>query len=137
MSFVLDASALVTLLHHAPGAAKVEEVIERSSRETPNVFVSAVNLGEVFHSVWRTQGREIADRSLARLAGLPVSVIDADQAQALLAAELKTIYRLPYADAFAAALAISLGAQLVTADADFQSVSRQVDILWLGKRPRR
>ena len=128
--------ALMALLENQEGASKVEAILSTSDRESPSVFMSAVNWGEVYYSTWHDQGREVADRVAGRVAGLPLIVVAADQAQARLAAELKAVYRLPYADSFAAALAIIRKSRLVTADFDFQAVARRVPILWLG-RPRK
>jgi len=48
-----------------------------------------------------------------------------------LAASLKAQYNLPYADTFAAALAHSRKAVLVTSDKDFERVGTVLKVLWV------
>src|SRR5258706_15329750 len=99
----------MALLNQEAGADRVERLILQSNRDAPTVFMSAVNWGEVYYGAWRNYGREVADRKLNEVSRLPVAIVDADEQQALLAAELKAVYKLPYADGFAAALAIIRG----------------------------
>ena len=137
ITHVFDATALIELLGSGEAADKIEEVLSRSRLEAPTVCMSAVNWGEVYYTNWHRQGREFADQRSLDIYRLPILIVDADRSQARLAAELKAKYHLPYADAFAAAAAISHRAKLVTADADFQVVESKVDIVWLVKRPRK
>ncbi len=48
------------------------------------------------------------------------------------AAKLKSTRRLSYVDAFAANLAIDLGATLVTGDPELAQMNDKVDVEWLG-----
>ena len=134
---VLDAMALLALLENTDHAGKIEAILAQSKREHPSVFLSVVNWGEVYYSTWHAHGQEIADQRAAQISQLPIAIVDVDRNQAKLAAQIKAVYRLPYADAFAAALAVSLKAKLVTSDADFQRVASHVDILWLVKPRKR
>jgi predicted nucleic acid-binding protein len=54
-----------------------------------------------------------------------------------LAASLKAEHNLPYADCFAAALAHSRRAALVTGDKDFACVGDALKILWTSNDPLR
>jgi uncharacterized protein len=60
---------------------------------------------------------------------LDVAPLDRDLAEA--AAHLKNAYKLGLADAFAAALAKSKKAELVTADTEFKPLEKVITIQWL------
>jgi predicted nucleic acid-binding protein len=60
---------------------------------------------------------------------LEVVTVDRDLAEA--AALLKNTYKLGLADAFAAALAKSKKAELVTGDHEFKAVDKEIKINWL------
>ena len=62
---------------------------------------------------------------------LPLAIISVDIDQAETAGILKHDFKLPYADAFASALALSKGATLITADFDFKPVAQTMRIEFL------
>src|SRR5271165_3026464 len=101
---VLDASALLTLFHNRPGAAKVEEVITLAITGKRQLLMSVINWGEIYYSVWRGQGPGFAHQIMSKIAQLPITLVPADLEQTRQAAELKATLKLPYADCFAASL---------------------------------
>ena len=127
---VLDASALLTLFHNRSGAAKVEELLRLASVGKRELFMSVVNWGEVYYSVWRDQGPGFARQVLQKISQLPIALVPADLDLTRHAAELKALHKLPYADCFAAALAVESKASLITSDHDFSQVEKQIPILW-------
>lgn len=127
---VLDASALMTFFEDRPGAAKVEELIALAVQGKRELLMSVVNWGEVYYSVWRAKGVDFARKVLAEIAQLPVELMAADFELTKLAAELHAQYFLPYADCFAAALAVERKASLATSDKDFAHVEKHLPILW-------
>jgi ribonuclease VapC len=127
---VLDASALMTFFENRPGAEKVEELIQLAVDGKRELFMSVVNWGEVYYSVWRAKGPGVALKVLLDVAQLPIELIDADYDLTKRAAEFRAQHKLPYADCFAAALAANRKAPLITSDADFAQVEKQVTILW-------
>jgi predicted nucleic acid-binding protein len=62
-----------------------------------------------------------------------MTMIEADAAQALGAAEIKHKYKLGYADSFAAMLALTLKATLVSADPSFEKLGKTVKWVRLAK----
>ena len=128
---VLDASALLTLFHNRSGAAKVEELLRLASEGKRELFMSVVNWGEVYYSVWRDQGPGFARQILQKISQLPIALVPADLELTRHAAELKAQHKLPYADCFAAALAKIKNAELVTGDREFKQLARDVKIHWL------
>jgi len=130
-TYVLDASALMTFFENRAGAEQVEELLAKAADAKHPLLMSAVNWGEVYYSVWRARGEPAAAAKLQEIAQLPIEVIDVDMELARLAASLKAQHNLPYADCFAAALALARKATLVTSDKDFQRVRTALKILWV------
>ncbi|HVH70678.1 MAG TPA: type II toxin-antitoxin system VapC family toxin [Candidatus Dormibacteraeota bacterium] len=127
---VLDASAVMTFFENRPGAQKVEELLQLAMDGRRELFMSVVNWGEVYHSVWRSKGPGVALKTIAEIAQLPIELVDADYDFTKRAAELRAQHKLPYVDCFAAALALNRRAALSTSDSDFAQVEKQVTILW-------
>jgi len=130
-NYVLDASALMTFFEDRPGADQVEELLAKAAEAKHPLLMSVVNWGEVYYSVWRARGEKAAEAKLREIAQLPIEVIDVGMELAKLAASLKAQHNLPYADCFAAALAQSRKATLVTSDKDFQRAAAAPKILWV------
>ena len=103
--YVLDANALYRFLVGGEDAERVAELFEQASDSNQNLSMSVVNWGEVYYTIMRGAGRDIANRTMAQVQGLPLRVWDADELLTRQAADLRASYGLPYADCFAAALA--------------------------------
>jgi len=93
--------------------------------------MSVVNWGEAYYAIWRAHGEKAANTKLQEAAPLPIELVDVDAQLARLAASLKAQHNLPYADCFAAALAQSRKAILVTSDKDFGLLGGTFKALWL------
>ncbi len=61
----------------------------------------------------------------------PIELVDADLELAKHAALLKVTHKLPYVDCFAAALAKTRKATLVTGDKDFKPLEGEIKVSWL------
>ena len=72
---VLDASAVMTFFDDRPGAEKVERLFTEAVQGKRELFMSVVNWGEVYYSVWRTKGNQIAERVLSEIARCQVRKI--------------------------------------------------------------
>jgi predicted nucleic acid-binding protein len=127
---VLDASAVITFSASRPGAEKVEQLLQLAIDGKRELHMCVVNWGEVYYSVWRDQGLGFARNILAQIAQLPIHLVPADIELARAAAEFKANFNLPYADGFAAALALQRKAVLATSDKDFALVEKKLAILW-------
>ena len=127
---VLDASALMTFFENRPGAAKVEALLQQAVAGKLRLFMSVVNWGEVYYSTWRAHGPGVARKIIEDIAQLPIDIVPADLALTHAAAELRATHKLPYTNAFAAALASLRNASLATSDKDFASVEKKLTILW-------
>ena len=127
---VLDASAVITFFEGRPGAEKVEELMARAAEAKCQLLMSVVNWGEVYYSVWRSKGPGVAHKVVSEIAQLPIDLVDANYDLTKRAAEIHAEQKLPYADCFAAALAVERKATLATSDKDFVRVENRVQILW-------
>jgi predicted nucleic acid-binding protein len=129
---VLDAGALIALYENEPGAAQVASLIELARDRRYSLAMSVVNWGEIYYVVWSGRGAGVARHVIEEIAHLPLSIVSPDLEQTRLAAELKAEHKLPYADCFAASLALVQRATLVTADSDFSLLKKKLRLLLLS-----
>ncbi|HWP60172.1 MAG TPA: type II toxin-antitoxin system VapC family toxin [Candidatus Acidoferrales bacterium] len=128
---VLDSYSLIAYIEGEAGKDTMIEVF-RSARDSGRpLLLSAINWGEVYYITLREAGREKADQVAHLISTLPVQIIFADLDLAKEAAEFKAAKKMSYADCFAAALAKSRKAELVTGDKEFKQVEGDVKIHWL------
>ncbi len=131
--YALDASALVDYVQSGPGSAKIEQLLADVFRQQLPLYISVLNLGEVFYLTWQRTGEERARQTVATLSRLPVQIIPVDLSQALRAGQLKALHNIPYVDCIAAAVAMERNATLVTADRHFEKLGRHFPILWIAR----
>jgi predicted nucleic acid-binding protein len=131
MNCVLDASALMAFFEDRAGGEKVEELLSKAAEAKRPLLMSVVNWGEVYYAIWRAHGEKVANIKLQETAQLPIELTDVDAQLARLAASLKAQHNLPYADCFAAALAQTRKAALITTDRDLECVGNVLKILWI------
>jgi predicted nucleic acid-binding protein len=133
-SYVLDASALIDFLESGPGMRKVDQFLHAAALEQADIFVSVMNLGEVFYWLWIKRSEDRARQTLDGFSRLPIQIVTVDLSQAIKAGELKALHKIPYVDCIAAALALQHRATLVTADRDFEKLGRHFPVAWLPRR---
>jgi len=120
---VLDANALYRFLMEQPGAEIVERLFIRARDSGTTLLMSVINWGEVYYSLAARKSFREAQLVMAQVRLLPLTIVAADEPITEVAAQLKSGYKLPYADCFAAALAGKSNV-LVTADVkDFKRVA--------------
>ena len=76
--FVLDASAVIAFFADRPGAVRVEDLLRQVAEGQHQLYLSVVDWGEVYASIWRARGQPAADQKLAELSQLPIEVVDVD-----------------------------------------------------------
>lgn len=112
---------------------EVQQLIHGAVRSSRDLWMTTINLGEVWYSVARKKSPRAADEALELVAFARIRVAPADWALTYKAAQYKSRFRLSYADAFAAALAHTLEVELVTGDLEFRAMEREIKILWLRR----
>lgn len=130
---MLDASAAIHYLQAGPGAGKFEQLLAGARRQQLLLFMSVLNLGEVYYLTWQRTDEEKARQAVASLSRLPIQIIPVDLMRSLKAGELKAVHKVPYVDSVAAALAFQQRATLVTSDHDFDKLGRHFPILWIDR----
>lgn len=129
MKIVLDAWAILAYLQgEEPAATRVSEVLKEAEGQQAELFVSWINLGEVFYNIGRRRGIAAAEETLEELQDLPITVISPDSDTVIQAARLKSQYRLSYADAFAVVTAQQLQASLMTGDPEIINLDEIVTV---------
>jgi ribonuclease VapC len=130
-SRVLDSYSILAYLEDEPGADKVSDLIKRARDAEKPLLLSVVNWGEVYYIIRRETGKEAADSVMLALDTLPIELVNVERELAYAAAELKAAHKMSYADCFAAALAQTRKAELVTGDKEFKALEGIIKILWL------
>lgn len=95
------------------------------------LYLCVVNWGEVYYIALRESGGKAAELYCQTIEKYPIQIIDASKLLTLEAAKLKAHFPISYADAYAAALAKTHKAALVTGDREFKALEHQIKICWL------
>jgi predicted nucleic acid-binding protein len=126
-NFVLDSYALLAYFRKEEGGEKVEQLLNEAVADKHELHMTCINAGEVYYMAHRKDGADKANLVWKALLQFPIHMIEVDMTFTLKAASLKAKYKLSYADAFAAALAINKKATLITGDHEFDSLATETN----------
>ena len=115
-----------------PATDAVEKLFDESLAGAARVFMSAINVGEVYYFLRKTHSERIAESWRELSATLPATIEVPTMEEIWDAALLKGQHPIAYADAFAAAMAQKYRCPLLTGDPDFRSVS-DLQLDWIGR----
>ncbi len=135
--YVIDSFAMIAFFEDEPGAGKVAEILRKINAKQVKGFMAVINWGEIYYNTMREKGEKVAEKVLNQFNKYSIRLIDADKALTYKAARLKAKYRVAYADCFTAALGITLKAEVITGDPEFEKLSKDVSIQWIGPRSRK
>ena len=122
-AYVLDTSALMAVFDKEEGAAQVLQLVEEArSQGTPRVYLPFMSLMEFEYVTLRRFGASVADQALRMLRSWPVELRESSLDWGSQAAWVKLQTSLSVADAWNAALALMLDAELVHKDPEFDGV---------------
>lgn len=127
-NYVFDSYAVFTYLEGEPGAEKIADILKNALADRCKIFMSIINVGEVYYIVMREQGKNAAQLYLKTIERYPIIFENAEKEITLEAAEIKAFNKLSYADSFAAALAMRQKAKLVTGDKEFNCLKNKISI---------
>jgi predicted nucleic acid-binding protein len=130
-AYVLDTWAVIAYLEDEPSGEQVEELIATAHEEQIPIYMSVVNVGEVWYTIAREVSEEEANASVKALRDLRIQFEDADWTLTQEAARFKSQNKMSYADAYAAALAKVKKADLVTGDNEFKPLDGEIKICWV------
>jgi len=129
--YVLDSYALIAYGREEKGAEAVAEIIDDGLHERAELYLSVINWGEIYYITLRNFDRKRAELYKETIARYPIIIVEANKELTLQAAEIKAYNKMSYADAFAAALAKTKKAILVTGDKEFKSLENEIKINWI------
>ena len=120
--YLLDTSAILTLLEDEKGAERVEALLREGQ-----VLLPFLVLLETYYITLQERSEAVADRRYALLKQLPATFLwSVDEPTLLTAARFKARHRLSLADALIAAFAVQQGAILVHKDPEFEALAELV-----------
>ena len=128
---VLDSYAVLAFLFKEKGHEIVLGLFEKALEEDKKLLIATPNWAEVRYMVERKVGAARWGEVRAKLLGLPIEILDADQRLAETAGEIKAFHKMSLADCFAAALARLKKAEIYTGDPEFRAIEAEQKIVWL------
>jgi ribonuclease VapC len=131
-SFVLDSYALLAYFLNESGRLEIELTLRDAKLHRCALYLSDINIGEVYYRIWKLKGKKIAEETLKFLLRLPLLFVSVDREFILSAASWKGRYSISYADAFVVETAVRNQAVIVTGDPEFAAV-KEVKIRKLKK----
>ncbi len=110
----------------------VADLLADAGSDVARLFMSAINVGEVYYFVRKTHSETLAESWRQSSGTLPITIGVPIADEIWDAALLKGRYPIAYADAFATALAQKYRCPLLTGDPDFRSVP-DLELDWIGR----
>ncbi len=129
--YVLDTFAMLSYFGNEKGADHIERLLHNAKRGKIHLFLNLINIGEIYYITARETNLNQADEVIARIKRFPVNIVSNDERLTLMAARIKAVNPLSYADAFVAATAKDRNAAVVTGDAEFKNIENLVEIFWI------
>ena len=130
-AYVLDSWAVIAYLEDEPSGEQIEDLIATAHEEQIPIYMSVINVGEVWYTFAREISEEEANASVKTLRDLRIQFEDANWELTQEAAHFKSLNKMSYADAFAAALAKIKKADLITGDNEFKPLDGEIKISWV------
>lgn len=130
-ALVMDTWAIIAYLEDEPSAQQIADLIASAHEQEIPIYMTVVNVGEVWYNIAREISEEDANGSVKELHDLRIQFVDVDWELTLEAARFKSQNKMSYADCYAAALAKVKKADLVTGDKEFKAVEKEIKIEWV------
>ena len=128
---VFDSWAILAYVQAEPPGARVRSLLIEVTEVRRSLWMTSINLGEVWYMLARRNSGAYASQQLAELSQIGIERVDADWPMVLEAASYKSRHKISYADGFAVALAKQRHAELVTGDPEFRALESEIKIHWL------
>jgi len=134
VKIVLDAWALLALIFkEEPAAKKVRDILDQQGGSKSTIYVSWINLGEVYYNIARKKGLNAANETLEDIKKLSIRLHEPSKSDILSAAKIKSEHRLSYADAFAVSLAQKIDGVIYTGDQEIVLLKKFVKVEKLSR----
>ena len=130
-AIVLDTWSIMAFLEDEPAGERVEAIITEAHEAGIPLLMTVVHVAEVWYIFARDSSAKEADQGVSELKQLGIEFVEADWELSLEAAKFKARHKMSLADCYAAALAKSSQADLVTGDHEFKQVEAEIKVDWL------
>ena len=120
--FVLDTSAILTLLNDEDGQEEVISLLDQARDAAAVIYLPFMALMELEYLLLRKASHEETQYLLALIQAWRLQKVESDETWRHRAAEVKAVTSLSVADAWIAALALLHDARLVHKDPEFEGV---------------
>ena len=132
---LLDSWAILAYLKkECPADERVLELLEEAHENKVRLFLSIMNLGEIYYLVGREKGEKTAQYTLEEIKHLPIEILSVAEKDVLSATHWKMQYSMAYADAFAVSAAQKHHATLLTGDPEILALVDFLDIEILERK---
>ena len=81
--YVLDSFAMLAYFQAEPGGPIVRDLVQAARDQTGTLFMSMINVGEMFYIAFRRRGLQRAEEMLVDLRALPITVCAATDREGL------------------------------------------------------
>jgi len=135
-TYVLDTSALLTLIEDEAGADEVQHILESAISGNAEIVVSFMSFMEVFYITLQERDMEEAHARVHLMKSLPVTRVESTASMGTAAAGLKAKHRISVADAWIAALALERNAVLIHKDPEFEQTEDEIESFKLPYKER-
>ena len=130
-AYVLDTWAVIAYLEGESSAPQIADLIAGAHEEGITLYMTVVNVGEIWYTIEQEISEEDANASVKELRDLRIQFENVDWELTREAARFKSQHKMSYADCYAAALAKSKKADLVTGDVEFKQIEKAINIQWV------
>lgn len=122
--YLLDTSALLTLIEDEPGADRVKEIFRREQ-----VILPWVALMEVYYMTLQEHDQQEAETRFAMLRHSSAEIIwNTDEAAVIRAGKIKATNKVSFADSVISSLAIQTQSILIHKDPEYEALVGQVEM---------
>lgn len=128
---VLDSHALLAFFRGEDSALSVRNLLQKAATADRPLQMTEVNYAEVKYILLKKDGAEAWATAAEVLKSLPIEFHPADRELADSAGDFKARFKISLADGFAAALAKQRKTELITGDAEFSALDKEIKIVWL------
>jgi predicted nucleic acid-binding protein len=130
--YILDSYAIMEFLRQQKSWEIVADLFNQSTEGSAKLKIHILNWGEIWYTLIREKGKDIADEFLSDFQSqIDVEIIDFSKSVFERAVQFKSQGNISYSDCFAISAAVEQNAILVTGDKEFKQFEDQVKILWL------
>ena len=105
-NYVLDSFALLAHFQAESGGEKVKNLLDKAVISEVSLYMSIINMGEVFYITSRNFGNDTAHSQMSDIRQMPIKICGVTNDNVMAAASLKAKYKFSFFDGFAASTLI-------------------------------